>query len=405
MIETTLRLPPRYVFCAICTIPVWIFVLSNSSSPNYNGAGARYTTASLPPGMFDASLEQAEPDRESKADRLVAPRKNDAQRSAPARADEPQSGEGADVSIARGERHADVVRQYLWDVYERASAKLDSHGDFTWKDESAAARLGLSTEEYVVGGMDPDFREQLFAAGHAMDAAGINWTLLSAFRDDYRQDLAVGFKAQTGNSFHGGSVATGGYGHGCAVDIASTDGLSNASVWNWLDQHGEQFGLRRPLRQIDPAHIQTSAGWHDLAVTLRDERTRTDSDPTVTTAAAADESGEPVSPPTTKDSSERSSSVGLSPEQYNCVRPRPPEESLRTSAIVGRMRAFIVILPTAGAEKNRAKNQERTAGERTTGERSTGERATGGGPHRANARHQDNSSRHAKLKAGFHLAG
>ena len=404
MIETTLHLPPRYVFCAICTIPVWIFVLSNSSSPNYDSAGARYTTASLPPVMFDAPLEQAEPDRESKADRLGAPRKNDAQRSAPARADEQPSGEGADVSIAGGEPHADVVRQYLWDVYERASAKLDSHGDFTWKDEAAAARLGLSTEEYVVGGMDPDFREQLFAAGRAMDAAGINWTLLSAFRDDYRQDLAVGFKAQTGNSFHGGSVATGGYGHGCAVDIASTDGLSNAAVWNWLDQHGEQFGLRRPLRQIDPAHIQTSAGWHDLAVTLRDERTRTDPDPTMT-AAAADEPGEPVSPPTTKDSSERSSSVGLSPEQYNCVRPRPPEESLRTAAIVGRMRAFITILPTAGAEKNRAKNQERTAAERTTGEHSTGERATGGGPRRANARHQDNSSRHAKLKAGFHLAG
>src|ERR1700689_5862417 len=75
MIETTLRLPPRYVFCAICTIPVWIFVLSNSSSPNYNGTGARYTTASLPPVMFDASLEQAEPDRESKPDRPAAPRK------------------------------------------------------------------------------------------------------------------------------------------------------------------------------------------------------------------------------------------------------------------------------------------------------------------------------------------
>jgi hypothetical protein len=58
--------------------------------------------------------------------------------------------------------------------------------------------------------MDPDFREQLFAMGRAMDAAGIDWTILSAFRDDYRQNLAAGLKARVDNSFHGGSAATGG---------------------------------------------------------------------------------------------------------------------------------------------------------------------------------------------------
>src|ERR1700676_2271179 len=58
-------------------------------------------------------------------------------------------------------------------------------------------------EDLLAGGMDPDFREQLFAAGQALDAAGVSWTILSAFRDDYRQSLAVGFRESVGNSFHG----------------------------------------------------------------------------------------------------------------------------------------------------------------------------------------------------------
>jgi hypothetical protein len=36
----------------------------------------------------------------------------------------------------------------------------------------------------------------LFAAGHAMDAAGVEWTILSGFRDDFRQNLAAGLKAR-----------------------------------------------------------------------------------------------------------------------------------------------------------------------------------------------------------------
>jgi hypothetical protein len=42
---------------------------------------------------------------------------------------------------------------------------VDGHGDFRWKDVSAAGRSGLSVEDYVIGGLDPDFRELLFAAG------------------------------------------------------------------------------------------------------------------------------------------------------------------------------------------------------------------------------------------------
>jgi hypothetical protein len=177
---------------------------------------------------------------------------------------------------ARASRSVDEVKSYLWSVYQRSSAKTDSHGDFTWKDVAAADVWGLSMEDYVIGGMDPDFRELLFAVGRAMDADGISWSILSGFRDDFRQSLAVGLRARGGNSFHGGSVATGGYGHGCAADLASSDGLSEDKVWGWLDRHGQRFGLHRPLPSADPAHVQPTLGWRQLAAKLRDERRATE---------------------------------------------------------------------------------------------------------------------------------
>jgi hypothetical protein len=166
----------------------------------------------------------------------------------------------------------DEVKAYLWSVYQRSPTKVDGHGDFTWKDVSAAGRSGLSVEDYVIGGLDPDFRELLFAAGHAMDAAGIGWTILSGFRDDFRQDLTSGLKARVNNSFHGGSEATGGYRHGCAVDLASVDRPSDDKVWNWVDRKGREFDLFRPLRAADPAHTLPLAGWHELAAALRNQR-------------------------------------------------------------------------------------------------------------------------------------
>jgi hypothetical protein len=149
----------------------------------------------------------------------------------------------------------DDVDDYLWEVYQRQPIKRDSTGDFTWKDPAAANRMGLSLEDYVIGGMDPDFRQRLYQAGRAMDADGIRWSMLSAFRDDYRQSLASGFKARTGNSLHGGSRRTGGYGHGRAIDITTAEGDAEV-VWKWLDVHGAKFGLHRPMPGADPAHIQ-----------------------------------------------------------------------------------------------------------------------------------------------------
>jgi len=165
------------------------------------------------------------------------------------------------------------VDQYLWEVYRRSSVKSDSSGDFTWKDPAAAKRRGMSLQAYVIGGMEPDFREQLYHAGRAMDALGIRWTILSAFRDDYRQKLASGYKARADNSQHGGSAATGGYGHGRAVDVTNADG-DPETVWHWIDANGARYGLRRPLPSADPAHTLPRDNWHALAASLRNARVR-----------------------------------------------------------------------------------------------------------------------------------
>jgi hypothetical protein len=210
----------------------------------------------------------------------------------------------------------DEVKDYLWSVYQRSGTKMDSHGDFTWKDSVAASVWGLSMEDYAVGGMDPDFRELLFAAGRAMDAAGIDWSILSGFRDDFRQSLAVGLRARGGNSFHGGSVATGGYGYGCAADLASSAGLSDDKVWSWLDRHGQQFGLRRPVRGIDPAHVQPTAGWRALAVVQRNLRLGLAPEVKSTTTRLSE-----------RDAAENSPNAGLTEEQITCSHVRPGGES------------------------------------------------------------------------------
>jgi hypothetical protein len=165
------------------------------------------------------------------------------------------------------------VDQYLWEVYLRKPVKSDSSGDFTWKDPAAAKKRGISLQDYVIGGMDADFREQLYHAGQAMDGDGIHWSMLSAFRDDYRQTLAAGFKARTGNSKHGGSRATGGYGHGQAIDITTADGEAS-SAWHWLDAHGAKYGLQRPIPGRDPAHVQPRNKWHEIALALRNARVK-----------------------------------------------------------------------------------------------------------------------------------
>ena len=85
--------------------------------------------------------------------------------------------------------------------------------------------------------------------------------MTSGFRDDYRQSIASGNKAVTGNSYHGGS-RRGGYGHGLAADVVSVKGetrsercSSSERIWKWIDAHGKEFGIGRPYLDKDPPHI------------------------------------------------------------------------------------------------------------------------------------------------------
>jgi hypothetical protein len=180
------------------------------------------------------------------------------------------------------------VDRYLWALYQRAP-KLDTitvqdrrkvtvkrkgkkvtitknfdrqvDEDFTWKDPQAADKVNLAMMDYVIGGMDRSFKLKLYHVLHAAEAAGLSPGITSAFRDDYRQEIASGLKAATNRSFHGGSLR-GGYGHGLAADVVSTNGATRAErwistevLWKWIDAHGEEFGIGRPYHDHDPPHL------------------------------------------------------------------------------------------------------------------------------------------------------
>jgi hypothetical protein len=180
------------------------------------------------------------------------------------------------------------IDQYLWSLYQR-TPKFDTikvveqrrvgvkkngklrtiieqitilvDEDFTWKDPRAAERAGMSLMEYVIGGMDRNFKLKLYHALRAMDDAGLSPGITSAFRDDYRQSLASGLKAATNRSYHGGSLR-GGYGHGLAVDVVSVKSdkcaarsVSSENLWKWIDTNGKEFGIGRPYLDKDPAHV------------------------------------------------------------------------------------------------------------------------------------------------------
>ena len=190
------------------------------------------------------------------------------------------------------------IDRYLWSVYERTpkldTIKVPEHRkvkikrkgkvrtvtrtfitlvpeDFTWKDPAAAQHAGLSLIDYVISGMDPAFRLTLYRALHAMDDAGLEPGITSAFRDDYRQTIAAGQKARADNSYHGGS-RRGGYGHGLAADLVSVKGATRAErwassedLWKWIDAHGKDFGIGRPYLDRDAPHVGPIDGKEYLA--------------------------------------------------------------------------------------------------------------------------------------------
>jgi hypothetical protein len=180
------------------------------------------------------------------------------------------------------------IDEYLWSFYER-TPKVDTNkvterikttvkkkgktrtviktitkyvvGDFTWKDPIAAQKAGMSVKDYVIGGMDRDFKVKLYHALRAMDDAGLMPGITSAFRDDYRQSIASGNKAASDSSYHGGS-RRGGYGHGLAADLVSLNGAtrlerfaSSKELWKWIDAREKELGIARPYLDRDPPHV------------------------------------------------------------------------------------------------------------------------------------------------------
>jgi len=133
--------------------------------------------------------------------------------------------------------------------------------DFGWKDPHAAEKAGMSMADYVIGGMDKEFKLKLFHMLHFAEEAGLQPGITSAFRDDYRQSIASGLKAASDRSYHGGSLR-GGYGHGMAADVVSVNGATRAqrlaasqAFWKWIDANGRNFGIGRPYLDRDPPHV------------------------------------------------------------------------------------------------------------------------------------------------------
>jgi len=180
------------------------------------------------------------------------------------------------------------IDRYLWEVYQR-TPKEDAirtqeqkkvtvkrkgrlvtvartfttvaDEDFSWKDPKAADKAGMPAADYVIGGMDRDFKLKLFHLLRAAEKTGLSPGITSGFRDDYRQSIASGLKAANDRSYHGGSFR-GGYGHGLAADIVSVNGATRAQrlsssdiLWKWVDDHGKEFGIGRPYLDRDPPHV------------------------------------------------------------------------------------------------------------------------------------------------------
>lgn len=180
------------------------------------------------------------------------------------------------------------IDRYLWTLYQRTpkedSIKVEDHRavtvkrkrkmitvmrsftklvdeDFAWKDPKAAEHANMPLMDYVIGGMDRSFKQKLFRMLLAAEAAGLSPGITSAFRDDYRQEIASGLKAASNRSYHGGSLR-GGYGHGMAADIVSTKGDNRAQrwassevLWKWVDANGKALGIGRPYLDRDPPHV------------------------------------------------------------------------------------------------------------------------------------------------------
>jgi hypothetical protein len=203
------------------------------------------------------------------------------------------------------------IDRYLWSLYER-TPKIDAvkvpeqtkatvkykgktrtvtktitkivSEDFAWKDPKAAEMAEMPIMDYVIGGMEPAFKVTLYRALRALDDAGFKPGIMCAFRDDYRQSIATGLKAQDDRSYHGGSFR-GGYGHGMAADIVSVKGetrterlASSVQLWSWIDDHEKELGIGRPYLDRDPPHVAPVHGQEYADHRIKPKTQRAESD-------------------------------------------------------------------------------------------------------------------------------
>ncbi|KKW24129.1 MAG: hypothetical protein UY67_C0010G0018 [Candidatus Kaiserbacteria bacterium GW2011_GWA2_52_12] len=168
------------------------------------------------------------------------------------------------------------VNNFLWDqIFNSpyAYARIDSTGDFTWKDIAAALNSGRSVRDEVLN-MNKELKIALYGAGKAMIADGLKPGGLAFYRDaNNRPSVERGpgiVAAAPKNSQH----YAGGVGN--AADIGSARvvprpsnltsaqreanddarGAENQSVWNWLAKNGSKYNLRANFIGNDPAHVQ-----------------------------------------------------------------------------------------------------------------------------------------------------
>lgn len=244
----------RFYFCAIFAL----LALTMPTMAQVPGPHDKYEAQSSKQAAYRPTRRAAGYSKAKKA--IHYPKKHKTLVAAPQPVPEPVVAKLPDLLdyfAVLGEKLDDPKDDYLCRVYHRTPQKVDSSGDFSWKDLAAAKRMKLGLCQYVIMGMNPGLRTKLYAAGQQMDADGVRWSMSSAFRDDYRQKIAAGFKASTCGSQHGGSCVTKGWGDGRAVDIIGAD-KNNGQVWSWLDKHGRKYGLYRPMPGADPPHLQAS---------------------------------------------------------------------------------------------------------------------------------------------------
>jgi hypothetical protein len=256
-------------------------IYAGSANPKRDVNQLEINQLELGTGLAHAAVAPADPDLRTT---LTSPDVKFSLADPVARVDPDVQPEAADNCLEA----EDCIDQYLWSIYERArkvdtvkiqepikiTFKKKGHTrsatkiviklvdeDFTWKDPQAAQRVGMLPVEYVIGGMDRDFKVSLYRLFHALDDAGLAPGMTSGFRDNYRQSIASGNKAATDSSYHGGS-RRGGFGHGLAADLVSVNGetrsersRSSEILWKWIDEHGKEFGIGRPYLDRDPPHV------------------------------------------------------------------------------------------------------------------------------------------------------